>query len=260
MFFNIFNKKEKDPFLRLVGHVKRENIVILSCLNKNYLFMFRIWKDFFIKHGRKNLIIISLDRETHNEVQSYGFNSFFHDAENINKSELWNIRLDYIARAIKSGVHVIQTDLDAFWFKDIIPFLDDYKGDLFISRGGGLPKSVVEVWGFCLCCGFFMLKSNKRTKSFISKWIKLVEEKKDDQVALNEYFLENEIKWEHLENGDSYGYVDNLKIIKINTKVISRVLRKELSIFHIHLPDNRSKLEELERQFPFEVREHFLSN
>jgi len=70
-------------------------------------------------------------------------------------------RTKHILRHLQSGENVIFTDVDTVWRKDPRPFLTGSAIDAWFQKERG------EV----ACAGFFAMRSNKNTISFVKRWM-----------------------------------------------------------------------------------------
>ena len=58
------------------------------------------------------------------------------------------------------------------------------------QQAGGMPKPVVDSWGFALCCGFMAIRWSSKIEIFFEAWLDKTREYKDDQWGLNMCLLE----------------------------------------------------------------------
>ncbi len=75
--------------------------------------------------------------------------------------------------------------------------LDSFNSDFIFSQGLTLPRKILNKTGFTLCCGFFRVDSNERTKRILKKAILMVFGLQDDQVVFN-FLLLSQIERKHV--------------------------------------------------------------
>jgi hypothetical protein len=111
---------------------------------------------------------------------------------------LWQTRLDVFAALCRAGVDFFHSDADAFWRRDPRDYCRALQADLVFSQGTIHPRAAVRAWGFVLCCGFFSVRANQATASFlegVNRHCSAIT-KPDDQVALNTLLLEQDTAWD----------------------------------------------------------------
>jgi hypothetical protein len=102
---------------------------------------------------------------------------------------------DYL---IDQGIDIIQSDVDAIWFKNPIDeyFLES-KYDLVWTQGTLHPRSVLSHWGFILCTGLFWAKAGAGTKAFFAALRSRAEEvlATTDQAVINQLLYDEGTTW-----------------------------------------------------------------
>jgi hypothetical protein len=170
-----------------------QKTVVVTFVDKSYTNIFEIFCQFWQKLNINNLLVVCLDEKSIQTTKRYSLN-YFHVPYTIkSRYNFWTFRLNTLNEIFKLAKKtVIHTDSDCFWINNIIPHLDEYKNiDIHYSTGKGFPLSIVERYGFTLCCGFYCIKYNKNTCNFFDSI--LLEPKKDDQIATNEWVFRNAI-------------------------------------------------------------------
>ena len=102
----------------------------------------------------------------------------------------------YLAAAGRDFLH---SDADALWRQDPRPYLAQQREyDLLMSQG--IEKlEHYKRFGFTLCAGFFVCRSNARTRAYFEKVEALFkdEKRKIDQIRMNEVLVrDREVRWE----------------------------------------------------------------
>ncbi|MEQ8717472.1 MAG: putative nucleotide-diphospho-sugar transferase [Acidimicrobiales bacterium] len=138
----------------------------------------------------------------------------------------WLARFDAL-REFLDDDDLIHTDLDAFWLRDPVPRLADIDADLVFSIEYGLPKDIVDRWGFVLCCGFFAARSTPTTKAFFDRWRAAVAEHEDDQKAINYLLAEMGVAWEEPTAG---GDVLRLGTVHVDGKLMRVAALRESAV------------------------------
>lgn len=227
-----------------------ERFVIIASLNKNYLKVFRLWFHFFSKlHLKDHLVVISYDLITDKELDRIGVQRHSLGQE-FDLDKIFYNRLVVIESYLNKGFNVIHTDLDAFWLKNPLELIDYNRYDLAISIGHGMPLRLAKIWGFVMCCGFFVLRSNKATLDLIKSWKDSAEEfDYDDQVALNSLMENAGVQWKDDSVTGTTGYCEQLdiEILVIEYDLVARKLsrldvtsQEKLSIYHPYFHNRKN--------------------
>ncbi|MFI4949101.1 MAG: putative nucleotide-diphospho-sugar transferase [Alphaproteobacteria bacterium] len=81
----------------------------------------------------------------------------------------WLYRLLIWDCLIDRGIDIIQSDVDAIWFKNPIDkYFDESKYDLVWTQGTLHPRRILAHWGFILCTGLFWAKAGAGTRAFFA--------------------------------------------------------------------------------------------
>ena len=110
---------------------------------------------------------------------------------------LMPLRTGLFLHLAAAGRDFLHSDADALWRQDPRPYLAQQREyDLLMSQGsGGLSEHYghrhYERFGFMLCAGFFVCRSNARTRAYFEKVEALCkdEKMKRDQIRINEVLL-----------------------------------------------------------------------
>ena len=101
----------------------------------------------------------------------------------------------HLANAGRDFVH---SDADAVWTRDPRRYMARHPDfDLLFSQGTWFPPEHYSRFGFVLCAGFFLCRSNARTRDFFERVEALGREDVDDQRRMNHVLLQDpEARWE----------------------------------------------------------------
>ncbi|MEH6557743.1 MAG: putative nucleotide-diphospho-sugar transferase [Oceanicoccus sp.] len=168
-------------------------------IDKNYLDVFKNWHKFSSRFIGPNLLVVSLDVETHQIIEQLGITSQQISWDG-NLNSLWIARVAIFKQLLSAGYNLIHSDADAVWLKNPIPYCRSLTADMAFSQGTVWPPKVHRNNGVVLCCGYFYLRSNSKTIAFTGSWMGSVIENEDDQRALNELLLSMGMKWPMVED------------------------------------------------------------
>ncbi len=227
--------------------------IILTFIDYKYIPLFNIFYSYFEKHNLKNLLLIALDLNTYNYLSKYENIHVFYIKYNLdNKDLFWKFRLSLINQIFKISMkNIIHTDSDCLWFKNILEEVKNLEYDIVGSIAYGFPEDLVKKHGFILCCGFYYIKYNVKTKDFFDKIINQNFNINDDQILMNTYIFNNK---KSILNYNNHHLItkyietnDNLEIAILSDSVVSRTYQESLYCFHPYLAskDINGKLYEL---------------
>ena len=230
-----------------------DNNIILTFIDYKYIPIFNIFYTYFEKLNLKNLIVIALDLNTYNYLKKYEALHILYLQYNLNNKDLfWKFRLSIINQIFKISMkNIIHTDSDCLWFKNIIEEVKNLDYDIIGSIAYGFPEDLVKKYGFILCCGFYYIKYNNKTKDFFDKIINQQLNSNDDQILMNTYIFNNK---KSILNYNNHPFItkyietnDNLEIAILHDTIISRTYQPSLYCFHPYLPSKNinGKLYEL---------------
>jgi hypothetical protein len=227
-----------------ISQHSRNNKIIISFISNNYLPIFYIFYRELEKFKKENFVALSLDIECHRKLRSKDIRSIIFSEKTIyphEKKALWLKRVELFHRLTKGNIDFIHTDSDAFWITDIESYFDSVNADISISIDYGIPVEAVRAWGFSCCCGLFQVKSTPNTIKFMDDYLKYCKEIMDDQVAINQVFLDKGIVWNSNSTIKNSGYIKSydIEVDVITDEIVSRKYRHGLAIFHPFLPSPR---------------------
>lgn len=177
-----------------LGKKKIDKQYIVVFANYNYLPVLMNWIEAVKRINVNDFLIISLDEKLHNYLQEKNIPSLLRPCD-LDLGKLWIHRIDIILELLEKGYDIIHSDADAVWIKDPQPYLNQFSQDMIFSQGTYWPLDVHKKWQFVLCCGFFHIKSNKKTLNFIKRLAERVRLDKDDQVSCNRLLMEEGLSW-----------------------------------------------------------------
>ena len=101
----------------------------------------------------------------------------------------------HLANAGRDFVH---SDADAVWTRDPRRYMARHPDfDLLVSQGTRFPREHYLRFGFVLCAGFFLCRSNARTRDYFERVEALGRGDVDDQRRMNNVLLQDpEARWE----------------------------------------------------------------
>jgi len=143
-----------------------------------------------------NFWFIALDQDMHDYLTSKNVQTILVKCEK-GLQTLWKLRIQLFRTLVDSGIDFIHSDADAIWLRDPIErYYTEQKGiDLIASQGTIWPPDVFNQWNFVLCCGFFVLRANKRTARLLRELEADVELSGDDQISINRLVFQRNMQW-----------------------------------------------------------------
>ena len=181
------------------------------------------WAKHLEKLNIKNYTVISLDKKIFNFLTKHGINAELLELDMFGGREnrsWWTLRFQVMYDKLLESNGIIHSDLDAVWLKNPEKFID-YKYDI-ISSSGNMPRRIYDELNLSLCMGWVFFKNNDKVKK-IFKDILSSEKAFDDQVALNNYLMDQKISHKSDIGLDSEKIIfGNIKTRFLNQNIISR--------------------------------------
>ena len=179
------NSKERDNFLFLLFTSSGPHLYYslnVYCSLRQYL-------------SSKNYLFISLDLNSFKILQNHSIPTVLY-SKKLPKFDITVFRLVVAYNLLLMGIDVVHSDSDLVYFDDPIQLFSD-KYDLEISyEKPYLPSSYSNYSGNFLNCGFWKMKSTKKSILFMENWIKSCELiQLPDQESLVEYLKTQEYEW-----------------------------------------------------------------
>lgn len=178
---------------------KNNSPIILVFADCEYANVLKNWIAYFKQHVINNLLVIALDKVTENALEQQGINTVWLPWDRSTDS-LWLTRTKLIKYLLHGGFDVVHSDADAVWLKNPVPFLNQINCDMAFSQGTSWPVDVFMTSGVVLCCGFYLIRANRRSLDFITQWLRAMEHDPDDQRVLNRLLLEGGLRWTEAED------------------------------------------------------------
>ena len=130
--------------------------------------------------------------------------------DRFNGNTLWILRVLTLRALVNQGWDVISLDIDAIVVGDLEAMLKSLPGsDVVAQMDYSIPMDVARRFGFILCCGFMVIRSNERTIRFLDQYCARTALEMDDQLALNHLLadagLSNRVQTEALLSFQSSG-------------------------------------------------------
>ncbi len=225
-----------DYLQRAAGLVRYDTIII-AFVNDLYIPIFKMWYRLFRRYGLTNYLIFATDQKSYDYLDANNINACYlpFNKTEFKRGELWVMRVEVVHTLIKAGINVIHTDIDAFWLKNAMSVLQESNNDLVISRDNGIPVEAGKAWGFTMCCGFYLMRSNARTCRFVDRYLARTRIVMDDQRALNYMILEAGDKWRELGNAGASIHVKqyDLNVSTLSYDFVARGgVRPDAYVFH----------------------------
>lgn len=207
--------------------------VTVVFISSNYFDVFENWHKFAKNYTNDRLLIVALDKEAERLVVEKNLKSYYLEWGG-SLSELWSLRVRFLARLLELGYDLIHSDADAIWMKDPIEYCNSFDIDMIFSQGTVWPDDVHNKLGVVVCCGFFYIRSNSKTIEFFAEWERRVLEDGDDQRALNCLLMSEGMEWPHDEDynlifrGKRFRCFNELQKIDIRNGLILALLPHSL--------------------------------
>ena len=95
------------------------------------------------------------------------------------------LRMALFRRLAEAGHDFVHCDADAFWQRDLRPWLARQRGyDLLFSQGTTHPVEHFKAHHFTLCAGFFLARATPATRAFLAAAEAAAERVEDDQAGI----------------------------------------------------------------------------
>ena len=139
-----------------------------------------------------NVWVLSVDEAIHGWLKGQGVNTVLLNCDEA-LSSLWQLRIEIFRALVSNDVDFIHSDVDAVWLKNPLDryYWQQPTFDIVVSQGTVWPPDVFERWQFVLCCGFFVMRANERTRRLLQRMTASVAATGDDQISLNRLVLED---------------------------------------------------------------------
>jgi hypothetical protein len=195
--------------------------IVVTVVSTRFLDVFRIWLRQVQRNTPWHGLVIALDAETAAAVRASSgcsvldVSAWFRFDEHgrldrFNGNTLWILRVLTLRALVNQGWDVISLDIDAIVVGDLEAMLKSLPGsDVVAQMDYSIPMDVARRFGFILCCGFMVIRSNERTIRFLDQYCARTALEMDDQLALNHLLadagLSNRVQTEALLSFQSSG-------------------------------------------------------
>lgn len=190
--------------------------VVLTLLTSNYLDSLALWLDIYLPWDPRGgkLLILAIGSEFAAALRGWLEGRGVHDARIVpfdpprkldvcgngfSLDFLWYIKVHAVDALVQRDAHVIYSDLDAYWIRNYFEVRKTIQKaaitDVVLSMTSDMPKGAVMLWTFTPCAGFFEVMPSAGSKAFTSRWRTMTEIMFDDQIALAEIFLRDNLQW-----------------------------------------------------------------
>ena len=161
---------------------------------------------------KKQCLLVALDKKTHCHIQEKNLDSILCDLDIfptlIKRRIILTFRARFNSLLADMGIDFINSDVDAIWLKNPLPYLARHNNyDLLTSQGIIYPGKAFKKWGFTLAYGFFLVKSTKQTRQFLKEAASQTTYTGDDQQWFNRVLLESNLDWQ-INDTCTYTYTD----------------------------------------------------
>ncbi len=219
--------RETQDLDKLLQQVVGDNLVVITQLAINYFSMFEIWYRYFRKCGGTNLLVVALDPVVYRKLREMDVPVYLLPVFNFQagiRDILWYETVRFRQRLIDMGVDYLHSDIDAFWLENPLGKVRTLKADIVASIGYGTPQYVVDDWGFVMCLGFYMMRSNAHTRKLYPSYIKYTRTCGHDQNGLNTLLWEQGTSWRPAPEGMLEGRCERLglSLVVVPDQMISR--------------------------------------
>lgn len=177
--------------------IKTDSRPVISMCNKNYYEILENWILHVLDTGFESIFIIALDDYTFDKLLKKNIPCALVNADH-EFGNVMTLRSYIFSLLCKNGIDFIHSDIDAIWLKNPTEFCFDETSDITFSQGTIWPPEALKRWGFVLCCGFFSVKANAKTRLFFAKVAEYTRDLKSDQQATNRILLEYDLNWKNL--------------------------------------------------------------
>ena len=106
------------------------------------------------------------------------------------------LRMRLFRRLAAAGHDFVHSDADAFWRRDVRPWLARHGGyDLLFSQGTTHPVAHFKAHHFTLCAGFFLARATPATRAFLASAAAAAERVRSDQAGIGLALLDQACRW-----------------------------------------------------------------
>ena len=239
------------------------NIKIISFCNYPYREIALNWVKHLEALSIDDYEVLCLDTESDQYLKSHGCYSRVLDEFNddwISSCKHTMRRTLIFKKYLEEGYDIIHSDTDALWLKNPIPNLIEANNqDIIMStvrHSGAFPPEVREAFGFTCCMGWIFFRSNKKTISYLDRFLNTREIKGSDQKNFNQFLLHNHPTTQPHKFGDrliidnvadqDYNY-NKLSLLALNKLLVKRgPIEDDTYVWH---PNTRKEAQHKKQSF-----------
>jgi hypothetical protein len=196
----VLSGRLSDEISEAVGQIPHSRngsgSIVLTFVSRRFLDIFWLW----FRQVRRNIpwcrLVIALDPESAAAVRASGcsvldVSAWFRFDEHgrldrFSGSTLWILRVLVLRALVDQGWDVVSLDVDAIVVGNLQAMLKSLPpSDVVAQMDYSIPMDVARRYGFILCCGFMMIRSNERTIRFLDQYCARTALEMDDQLAIN---------------------------------------------------------------------------
>jgi hypothetical protein len=168
-------------------------IIVLTVATSTYQKALMNWLHAVAACGLTNYVVVSMDKELFDFLESKGIPSYMGSAELERTAHLfdlewpgqrlkvvWALRYLLLRALLVSKVTVLQCDVDALLLRNPLPLLVQTPGDV-VGQRGTFPFRIHLSWGATLCFGVIMYRPSAATLAWFDMALPRFYENGDDQ-------------------------------------------------------------------------------
>jgi hypothetical protein len=149
----------KQTLEQAVAALGREGPLPVVVVSDDYALLLDNWIAHMHALGISRFLVVAMDDALAHRLSARGIVVARSDFDG-STSDFWLRRMLVWQYLVEIGVDIVQSDIDALWFKNPIPELfTDQPYDVLCSQGTLHPFDIASSWGFILCTGLMSIKS-----------------------------------------------------------------------------------------------------
>ena len=183
----------------------RSRPIVVTMVSWRLWDIFHIWLSQAQRHTSGYLLIFALDQKSAEALRNMpncgvvDVSSWFDfdqagRLDSFSIKNLWVLRVLALRVLVQRNYDVASLDLDAIMVGNLDEMLESFPAtDIVAQMDYSIPMDVARQFGFILCCGFLVLRSNDRVAKFLDEYSKRTTLEIDDQLAINHLLADNGI-------------------------------------------------------------------
>jgi hypothetical protein len=143
---------------------KERQYVVLTSSDQHYLPVLLNWLVFYVNtcSSLEHVRVICYDKPTEQAIEKWGgewgMKCVIPEVQLVHHTAMWLYRVKVVTSFLDHGIDVVQTDSDAMWIKNPIPYLQTMAS--VAGSLGSFPQDSERKFGASLCMGWIYLKSD----------------------------------------------------------------------------------------------------